>query len=107
MNQQMYQAKSNIHMLELSLMRGKGPAFAASVSELYDLFGLLDRSHAILSLLYHTNDAALHDARKTVVNQGMLTPEVLSIVTSLYPLDFLSLRNQSPLKLSLLPVKDV
>jgi len=93
--------------LELELCREDGPAFSATVSELYYVFGLLDRLHSVLSLLFHSDDPRVGDIRKTVQADGKLTQDMLNNIALLFPLDFVSLRSESPLKLGLLPFKEI
>lgn len=93
--------------LELQLWRGDKPASSATVSELRDIFGVFDQSHAILSLLYHRTDPRLEDISSLVDREGIIKPEMLSYVSLLYPLDFVSLKAESPLTLSLQVIKEL
>lgn len=93
--------------LELQLWRGDKPASLATVSELRDIFGVLDQSHAILSLLYHGADPKLEDIRSFIDREGIVKPEMLSYVSLRYPLDFVSLKAESPLTLSLQVIEEI
>lgn len=82
-------------------------AFSANLLEVYEMIGVLVRTHATLSLLYYTKDPNLNHIRNSVKSKELLTYAVVSDVASLYPLDFVSLTAESPLVLNILSPKEI
>ncbi len=77
------------------------PAISANLIEISGLIELLVRTHAVVSLLYYTTDPKLKHIRDNVRSNGFLTNEMVKGASSSYPLEFVSLKAESPLVLNL------